>query len=252
MGAIPLEKGIEYPTSDGQPMAETTLHQTIMFDLIHGLRSRYAAVPDVWVGGNLFLCYEEGNPSAALAPDVLLARGVEKWARPNYLLWDEVPPSLVIEVTSRSTRREDQKKKRDIYERIGVEEYALFDPCREYLRPPLQGLRLHNGLYQPIPLEPDGGLVLRTVGVKLLPEGHRLRIIDSATGERLPWPDEEAAVSAEARAQTAEAEVRAAEAEAWAAEVEARAARESRARQEAEERVRALEEELTRLRGPGR
>jgi hypothetical protein len=27
---------------------------------------------------------------------------------------------------------EDQKKKRDIYERIGVEEYTLFDPCWEY------------------------------------------------------------------------------------------------------------------------
>ncbi len=235
MGAIPLEKGIEYPTSDGQPMAETTHHQTVMIDLIHGLRSHYAAVPDVWVGGNLFLCYEEGNPAAALAPDVLLARGVEKWPRPNYLLWDEVPPSLVVEVTSRSTRREDQKKKKYIYERIGVEEYVLFDPYREYLRPPLQGLRLRNGLYQSIALEPDGGLILRTVDVKLLPEGDRLRIIDSVTGERLPWPEEEAAVSAEARAQAAEAR--------------ARADREARARQEAEERVRALEEELIRLRG---
>lgn len=229
MGAIPFVKeGIEYPTSDGQPMAETTLHQTVMFDMIHGLRSLYAEVPDVWVGGNLFLCYEKGNPSAALAPDVLLARGVEKWPRPNYLLWDEVPPSLVIEVTSRSTRREDQKKKRDVYERIGVEEYVFFDPYREYLRPPLQGLRLRAGLYQSIPLEPDGGLVLQTANVKLLPEGDRLRMIDAATGERLLWPDEEAAARAEARAQ---------------------AARELRARQAAEERVRALEEELIRLRG---
>lgn len=146
-----------------------------MVDLIHGLEHRYAAMPDVWVGGNLFLCYEKGNPSAAVAPDVLLARGVEKWPRPNYLLWDEVPPSLVIEVTSKSTRREDLKKKRDVYERIGVEEYVFFDPYREYLRPPLQGLRLHDGVYQPIPLEPDGGLVLQTVGIKLLPEGERLR-----------------------------------------------------------------------------
>ncbi|HVR97068.1 MAG TPA: Uma2 family endonuclease [Thermoanaerobaculia bacterium] len=227
MGAIPFVKeGIEYPTSDGQPMAETTLHQTIMVDLIHGMRGRYATVPDVWVGGNLFLCYEKGNPAAILAPDVLVARGVEKWMRPNYLLWDEVPPSLVIEVTSRSTRYEDQKKKRDIYERIGVEEYVFFDPYREYLRPPLQGLRLQDGRYQPIPLEPDGGLVLRTVGVKLLPEGDRLRMIDVATGERLLWPDEEAAARAEARAQ---------------------AAQELKARQAAEARVRALEEELIRL-----
>ncbi|HVR96646.1 MAG TPA: Uma2 family endonuclease [Thermoanaerobaculia bacterium] len=186
---------------------------------------------------------------------MLLARGVEKWARPNYLLWDEVPPSLVIEVTSRSTRREDQKKKRDIYERIGVEVYVFFDPFREYLRPPLQGLRLQDGRYQPIPLEPDGGLVLQTLSIKLLPEGDRLRIIDVATGECLPWPDEEKAVSAEAQARAAresrarqEAEAKAAEESRARQEAEAKAARELRARQEAEARARALEEELIRLR----
>ena len=70
MAAIPLEKQqpVEYPTSDGKPMAETTLHRVVMQDLIHGLESHFRAVPDVWVGGNLFLCYQEGNPGAALAP----------------------------------------------------------------------------------------------------------------------------------------------------------------------------------------
>ena len=34
MNAIPLEQEIEYPTSDGQPMAETTLHRKIISDLI--------------------------------------------------------------------------------------------------------------------------------------------------------------------------------------------------------------------------
>jgi len=49
MGALPLEQEIEYPTSDGQPMAETTLHRKVMNDLIEGLERRYADVPDVWV-----------------------------------------------------------------------------------------------------------------------------------------------------------------------------------------------------------
>ncbi len=221
MGAIPLEKGIEYPTSDGQPMAESSHHQTVMFDLIHGLKSRYAAVPDVWVGGNLFLCYEEGNLSAIIAPDVLVARGVTKWQRPNYLLWEEVPPSLIIEVTSRKTRREDQGKKKSIYERIEAEEYILFDPYGEYLRPKLQGSRLTDGRYQPLPLGADGSLESRTTGVKFLPEGDRLRMVDAVTGKRLLWPDEVAEAYAEA---------------------EARAAR-------AEERAQTLEEELRRLRG---
>ena len=42
MSAMPLERQeIEYPTSDGQPMAERPEHQQVMIDLIQGLRSRY-------------------------------------------------------------------------------------------------------------------------------------------------------------------------------------------------------------------
>lgn len=213
MSAFPLEHEIEYPTSDGQPMAESTLHRKVMSDLVESLERRYADVPDVWAGGNLFLCYEKGNPAAIVAPDVLLAKGVAKWDRPNYLLWEEKPPSLVVEVTSRSTRREDEVKKKTLYERIGVEEYVLFDPYGEYLRPRLQGYRLTRGQYQPIALEKDGALRSRTTGLTFRPEGERLRLVDTATAEPLLWSDElEPALRA------------------------------------SEERIRALEEELRRLR----
>src|ERR671926_289474 len=86
MCALPLEQEIEYPTSDGQPMAETTLHRKVMSHVIGGLERRYAEVPDVWVGGNLLLYYERGNPEKSVAPDVLLTRGIAKWDRPTYLL----------------------------------------------------------------------------------------------------------------------------------------------------------------------
>jgi Uma2 family endonuclease len=220
MGALPLEQEIEYPTSDGQPMAETHEHQTVMIDLILGLRHRYAAVPDVWVGGNFFLCYEKGNPRACVAPDVLLAKGVAKWNRPNYLLWEERNPSLIVEVTSRKTQRKDQNFKKSLYERIGVEEYVLFDPLEEYLRPRLQGFRLSRGRYQPIRLE-DGALLSRTTGLRFQPEGERLRLVDAVTGEPLLWPEELDA---------------------------ARQVAETRART-AEERLQTLEEELKRFRG---
>jgi Uma2 family endonuclease len=234
MAAIPLEQEIEYPTSDGQPMAETTLHRKVMADLIEALERHFADAPDVWVGGNLFLCWEKGNPDAARAPDVLLARGVTKWDRPNYLLWEETPPGLIVEVTSRKTRREDQRDKKEIYERIGVEEYVLFDPYGDYLRPRLQGYRLESGHYQPILPVPDGSLTSRTTGLTLRPEGERLRLVDMATGEPLLWTDE----LEEARAR---AESRAAAAEARAAEAETRAAEESAARRALEERLRELE-----------
>jgi Uma2 family endonuclease len=228
MNAIPLEQDIEYPTSDGQPMAETSLHLRLMFDVIFGLRRRYAAVPDVWVGGNLFLCYEQGNPQAIVAPDVLLAKGIVKWDRPNYLLWQETVPSLVVELTSRKTRREDVGKKKALYERLGIEEYLLFDPYGEYLKPSLQGFRLLKSGYQPIPLTDDGSLLSRTTGVRFQREGERLRLRDAASGEPILWSEE-----------VEEARVRA----------EARVAEASAARDQAEERVRVLEAELKRLRG---
>jgi len=190
MNAIPSEQKIEYPTSDGQPMAETILHRKVMCDLIEGLERHFSEVPDIWVGGNLFLCYEKGNPEACLAPDVLLAKGVEKWDRPNYLLWEETPPSLIMEVTSLKTRWEDQGKKRRLYERLGVEEYVLFDPYGEYLHPRLHGYRLDRGRYQPILSAEGGTLLSRTTNLLLRPEGLRLRMVDAVTGEQLQWHDE--------------------------------------------------------------
>jgi len=52
--------------------------------------------------------------------------------RRTYKLWEEGEvPSLVIEVTSNSTRREDTRDKKDLYERLGVKELILYDPLGE-------------------------------------------------------------------------------------------------------------------------
>jgi Uma2 family endonuclease len=248
MCALPLEHEIEYPTSDGQPMAETTLHRVVMTDLIQGLERRYAEVPDVWAGGNLFLCYREGDPRAHVAPDVLLAFGVDKRPRDNYLLWEERPPVLIFEITSRSTRREDTGHKRHLYEQLGVAELVLFDPYGEYLTPRLQGFRLAEGRYRPIAPQEDGALELETTALALHPEGERLRMVDADTGEPLPWSDELGQALARAQEHAAaETAARQAAEERATQEAAARRAAEARAA-EAEERLRALAEEITRLR----
>jgi Uma2 family endonuclease len=43
------------------------------------------------------------------------------------------PPDLVIEILSPGTARRDQKLKRDLYERVGVDEYWLVDPVQEII-----------------------------------------------------------------------------------------------------------------------
>ncbi|MEO6193000.1 MAG: Uma2 family endonuclease [Thermoanaerobaculia bacterium] len=191
MSAIPLQRDIYYPESDGQPMAETDLHRDEMFDLIQALKRRYRGVPDVYVSGNLFFYYIKGDPRAVVAPDVFLVKGVEKRPRRTYKLWEEGRvPSLVIELTSDSTRDEDLSKKKVCYERLGVEEYFLHDPYQDYLDPALQGFRLTNDRYQRIEPETDGSLRSLATGLLLRIEGPRLRLVDTATGERILWEEE--------------------------------------------------------------
>ncbi|MES1239985.1 MAG: Uma2 family endonuclease [Acidobacteriota bacterium] len=211
MAAIPLRaervEEIEYPTSDGRPMAESTLHRKVMADLIAALERRYEDDPGAWVGGNLLLYFEQGNPRASISPDVLMVRGIAKWDRPLYKLWEEGrPPDFVIEVTSSSTRREDVSKKKNLYERLGISEYVLFDPEGDYLKPRLQGYRLEQGRYARLSPEPDGSLLSWVTGLRLRPEGLSLRLIDARTGEKLLWGSEEtnARRAAEKRAEAAE------------------------------------------------
>ncbi len=204
MTAIPLQRNIHYPESDGQPMAETDVHRDEMFDLIHALKRRYRDVPDVYVTGNLFFYYVQGDPRSVVAPDVFLVRGVEKRPRKIYKLWDEGKvPSLVIELTSDSTRDEDLSRKKLCYERLGVDEYFLHDPYQDYLDPPLQGFRLINRRYRPIEPEADGSLRSLTTGLLLRTETHRLRLVDAATSQPLLWDDEIDAELDRLRQQTA-------------------------------------------------
>ncbi len=188
--ALPPKQDIEYPTSDGKPMAETTLHRKVMTNTIGGLERHYADVSDVWVGGNLLMYYREGDPTEVVAPDVLLAQGVAKWDRDVYLLWEEKPPALIFEITSESTRDEDTNFKKNLYEQLGVAELVLFDPRGEYLELRLQGYCLERGRYQSMSLNSDGSLDLQTVGVTARLEGERLRLMDTATGEKLLWEEE--------------------------------------------------------------
>jgi len=241
MGAMPLQHDYHYPESDGQPMAETSFHWRVMVDTAEALERRYEAMPDVWVGSNLFFYFKERTPG--IAPDVLVVRGVAKHERRTFKLWEEGDhaPFFVLEATSESTKSKDQGKNKAIYEAVGVEEYFLYDPLGEYLKPRLQGYRLTKSGYQPIPRALDGSLSSTTTGLLLRPEGARLRLVDAATSTPLLWSDElEAARKAAEKRAELEAAAR------QAAEERAKAA-EEKAEQEAAARQ-ALEAELARLR----
>lgn len=201
------QRAVHYPESDGKPMAETDWHRDLMGSLISALQGRYRDEPLVYVSGNLLLYYEEGNPRRSTAPDVFVVKGVPAHRRRTYLLWDEgVAPCVAIEISSRSTRREDVQSKPDLYARLGIREYFLFDPLEEYLRPPLQGFRLARAGYEPLRPDADGALVSLELGLRLTRDGQHLRLWDLSTGAEV-LDDRRRAEAERARAETAEAEL---------------------------------------------
>ena len=216
---------VEYPCSDGQPMAETDIHGACMMYVTCALRGWFKrrGRTDVYVASNNFLYYEQGNPRAVVSPDVYVVVGVPAHLRDTYLLWNEPKgPDFVLEVTSASTRRVDERRKRDVYAALGVSEYFLYDPRAEYLTPPLQGWRLRDGAYRPLPSVTvlagrEVAMASEVLGLELRDEreARMVRLRDPATGQDLlTYEESEHAREEEAAARRA--------AEACVAELEAR------------------------------
>ena len=97
---------------------------------------------------------------------------------------------------------------------LGVQEYFLYDPLAEYLRPALQGFMLANDSYIAMLPDASGALISQELGLRLWPEKDMLRMVDISTGQRLlrPFEVEQARVAAEERAESAEERAESAEA----------------------------------------
>jgi Uma2 family endonuclease len=179
---------VVYPESDGAPLGETEVPVEELAATRDVLKHHFAGDEDVYVGANMFVYYERGNPKAVFAPDVFVARGVDKTVRRTYKLWlEKEPPCFVLELSSDSTWLEDTGNKKALCARLGVREYFLFDPLGDYLEPRLQGFRLNERQRDYLPIEPeaDGAVVSETLGIVFSVEGTQLRCADALTGERL-------------------------------------------------------------------
>ena len=232
----------------------------------------YSDRGDVLVSGDGYLRYIGSNANERLAPDCVVAFGVDAdaiEARNGYVI-SEVgkPPDFVLEVASRSTGRNDYTVKRVGYAGYNVREYWHFDHTGgRYHRVALWGGVLVDGEYVPVEIvhEPDGLIWghSEVLGLDLCWDDGEIRFRDPRTGEFLPTPAERRVTQEAAQAYAEEVEERAeqervdrlaaeARAERERAErlaAEARAERERVDRLAAEARAAALEAELRRLRG---
>ena len=234
---------LEYPDSDGRFLPENPLQANAIVELRSNLKQHFRDRPDVVVEGDMFLYYEKGQADERLvrgkrvgkfvAPDVIVVLDHDLGGRGTYKLWEEgKPPDFALEVISPSSEVRNRETKRDLYERIGIGEYFVFQPDTRRAGPRLVGYELKKRGYER--LGPQVGLPgsVRSdvLGVSLRPEGALLRLRDLRSGTDYLWNVE---VIQEKEAEAAARQV----AEAARREAEHKAQREAAARREAEHKA---------------
>ncbi len=231
----PTNGAIIYPESDGKPMAETELHRNALMNALIILIETFKDKPDVCVSGNMMMYYVEGDPKKSISPDVFVSFGIGKKLRRTYRVWEEgKPPDFVLEFSSEKTHRTDQNEKKRLYASIGVQEYFLYDPERQYLPTSLMGFRLIEGEFVPIPMSPDGSVMSATLNLELRLRGNTLGFYDTVSSKWLETPADTAAARANQEAARADQEA-------------ARADQEAEIRKQVEAEAARLREELERL-----
>ncbi|MEH2225537.1 Uma2 family endonuclease [Nostoc sp.] len=125
-----IQKGIIYPDSDGQPMADNTKQFELIVWIKNNLELLFGNDPNVFVAGDLLWYSVEDDNKLRQAPDVMVVFGRSKGYRGSYQQWleDNIPPQVVFEIWSPGNRISKMAKKLEFYERYGVEEYYLYEP----------------------------------------------------------------------------------------------------------------------------
>ncbi|MDJ0580707.1 Uma2 family endonuclease [Crocosphaera sp.] len=176
---------IIYPSSDGEPVAETYIHLYAILTTLEVLK-QYLVGQKATVLANQFMYYSQGLPRMRVAPDVMIIFNVEPGGRDNYKIWEEKEvPQVIFEMTSPGTKNQDQEFKKTLYEQLGVKEYWLFDPKGEWIPEQLKGYRLRNNIYEII--EDNRSEPLKLI---LKVEGQLIGFYREDTGEKLLIPEE--------------------------------------------------------------
>jgi Putative restriction endonuclease len=180
-----VNPNIEYPSSDGEPLAESYLHLYAILTTLEVIK-QYLAGRDATVLADQFLYYAQGFPKLRVAPDVMVIFDVPPGGRDSYKVWEEGQvPQVVFEMTSKGTQKQDQEQKKNLYEQLGIWEYWLFDPKGEWIEEKLRGYRLEGETYQ---LITDG--ICQPLGLRVAVEGELLGFYRLDTGEKLLTPME--------------------------------------------------------------
>ncbi|CAN5572780.1 hypothetical protein BH10ACI1_BH10ACI1_11390 [soil metagenome] len=182
---IIVEEEVFYPAEPEKEMGETAIHFKFIRLISLLLESFFDSRNDVVVGGDLMIYYDKGNARKWLAPDVFVCFGVENKLRRTFKVWEEgVFPQIVFEIASDSTFENDLGGKRLDYARLGVEEYYLLDPEREYLPSPLMAFRRQNGRLLSADVE-NNRVLSPLLNLEIVDTGKSFRLFNPQTKEFL-------------------------------------------------------------------
>lgn len=225
----PIPAAIDYPETDGLPMAENTRQFRWIVTIKEGLQFLFRDRNDVFVAGDLFWYPIQGRTEVRVAPDALVVFGRPPGDRRSYLQWEEagIAPQVVFEVLSPGNTASEMRRKLLFYDRHGVEEYYVYDPedndlegwirAGGSLRPiaemagwtsPLLGIRFDWDEDELRLLRPDGDPLLtydelgeRALKAERLARSEKRR---AKTAQRRADTSDRRAESAEQRAESAE------------------------------------------------
>ena len=228
----PLAPGIIVPDPDApddlEPLPDAMNQLPHFTETIEVVRAIFAGQSTTLVSGDTPIYYDdEEGQQRIVRPDCYVAFDVDTVAimRRNGYFMRLVgkPPGFALEIASESTYTEDLGRKRDLYARLGIGEYWRFDATGdEFYGEPLAGEVLADGEYCRLEMRRDEeGRTWGSspaLGMDLCWDEGRLRFYDPVTGEfRRNLLESEAALQSEREA-----------------------------REDAQARIRQLEEELRR------
>lgn len=199
------------PTEDELPyeddwMPESNIHWLNPVLLMDALRRFFAGVREAFIGANLFVYFspDQVKTHDYRGPDFFVVLDRPQTLRKSWVVWEQDgrTPDVVIEMLSASTRSVDIGEKLLVYQnQLRVPEYFWYDPWTYELG----GVRLEQGVYQPIAAEADGALVSEMLGLRLVTwegtyQGHTSRYLRWAgmDGVLLPTAEEAEALAATA------------------------------------------------------
>jgi hypothetical protein len=226
-----IENGMPllYEDEEEGDMGDATWHSDSVAIALYGVKAHLVDREDLQVFANLNLYYSTTDRKAYVSPDLMVAEPDEVNVNvPSYRIGEDGPaPLLVGEVLSERTAQQgDLREKLPVYAGLGIREYILIDVTGRFLSERLLLKRLRRNRTWKDEQDADGGVTSRFEFRFILDTDDRLRVVDARTGMPYARPDE------------AQAGID-------------QLAIEAEARRKAEDRVRALEEELARLRGTG-